>query len=75
MDAIDKIIKLMAGYGVEITRADVEQRIEETKTGPEAWLAMLEASYSDAARIGVVDMWKFSEPLSYTVGEQVEEDE
>jgi hypothetical protein len=72
MDVIDKIIEHLAGDGMEMTREQVLMRSERTGDSPETWLAQLEQAareindpeYMKADPTGVVDMEKFSAPLS-----------
>jgi hypothetical protein len=72
MDAIDKIIQILAGQEMEMTREQVLKRSERTGKSPETWLAQLEQAareikdpeYMKADPTGVVDMEKFSAPLN-----------
>ena len=78
MDTIDKIVSHITSDDFTITRAQVEQRLQRTGESPDDWLAELDAAaerikdpeYMKADPTGVVDMEKFSAPLSvHIVGE------
>jgi hypothetical protein len=72
MDAIDQIIQILAGQEMQMTREQVLKRSERTGDSPETWLGQLEAAAKRAKDpetwetdpTGVVDMEKFSAPLS-----------
>jgi hypothetical protein len=72
MDTVDKIIQHLAGDDIEISREQVVAKVDSENRTPEDWLAQLEGAaervndpeYMKADPTGVVDMEKFSAPLS-----------